>query len=231
MYSWVALLVQFSGRRCSTATTQYVGLCRNRSRSPLCPIARRQSTSVRLDGSPPRLICQLTIDPGLQDTVSRLCRVCKRRGVAHSSRIEQHKVGVGALTDHPTINYSEHFSSPSCHLVHGRLHAEQTDLPPATRYPSHGPLRLRGGAWHDAKRIRGAAAFRIHVGATPLLDPAQRKTSIVVKGEPPAPIDPPSGCMFASRCPYATELCVAERPMLRQVAGTRVGCHHVEAIC
>jgi len=40
--------------------------------------------------------------------------------------------------------------------------------------------------------------------------------SIVVKGEPTAQIDLPSGCMFASCCPYATELCVADRPMLRQ---------------
>jgi dipeptide transport system ATP-binding protein len=69
------------------------------------------------------------------------------------------------------------------------------------------------------------------LAATPLLEPAQPKTSIVVKGEPPARIDPPSGCMFESRCRYATELCVAERPMLRQVAGTRVGCHQFEAIC
>jgi dipeptide transport system ATP-binding protein len=71
---------------------------------------------------------------------------------------------------------------------------------------------------------------RMLLAATPLLDAAQRKTAVVVKGEPPSPIDPPAGCVFASRCPYATEQCVAERPMLRQVAGTRVACHHVEAI-
>ena len=71
---------------------------------------------------------------------------------------------------------------------------------------------------------------RMLLAATPLLDAAQRKTAVVVKGELPSPIDPPAGCVFASRCPYATEQCVAERPMLRQVAGTRVACHHVEAI-
>jgi dipeptide transport system ATP-binding protein len=51
-----------------------------------------------------------------------------------------------------------------------------------------------------------------------------------VRGEPPSPIDPPAGCVFASRCPYVTDLCVAERPVLRPVAGVRVACHHAEAI-
>jgi dipeptide transport system ATP-binding protein len=71
---------------------------------------------------------------------------------------------------------------------------------------------------------------RMLLAATPLLDPAERKVAMVVKGEPPSPIDPPSGCVFASRCPHATEVCVAERPMPRQVADARVACHHVEAI-
>jgi dipeptide transport system ATP-binding protein len=68
------------------------------------------------------------------------------------------------------------------------------------------------------------------LAATPSLDPAQRRVAAVVKGEPPSPIDPPVGCVFTSRCPHATELCVAERPSLRQVGDRRVACHHVEAI-
>ena len=57
-----------------------------------------------------------------------------------------------------------------------------------------------------------------------------RKAAVAVKGEPPSPIDPPAGCVFASRCPHATELCVAERPVLRPLGEAQVACHHVEAI-
>ncbi|WP_121065473.1 ABC transporter ATP-binding protein [Chachezhania antarctica] len=45
-------------------------------------------------------------------------------------------------------------------------------------------------------------------------------------GEPPSPTDPPSGCRFAARCPFATDKCVAEKPALRDFgSGHRVACH------
>jgi len=71
---------------------------------------------------------------------------------------------------------------------------------------------------------------RMLLAATPMLDAADRKAVVAVKGEPPSPIDPPAGCVFASRCPYATELCVAERPALRSLGAVQVACHHAEAI-
>ena len=71
---------------------------------------------------------------------------------------------------------------------------------------------------------------RMLLAAAPSLDPAHHKATVTVRGEPPSPIDPPAGCVFASRCPHATELCVVERPVLRPVAGRRVACHHAEAI-
>jgi dipeptide transport system ATP-binding protein len=87
---------------------------------------------------------------------------------------------------------------------------------------------------HGPKRSVFAAPLhpytRMLLAATPSLDPAQRKVAVAVKGEPPSPIDPPSGCVFASRCPHATEQCVAERPVLRALGEAQVACHHVEAI-
>ena len=71
---------------------------------------------------------------------------------------------------------------------------------------------------------------RMLLAATPSLDPAHHRAAVTVRGEPPSPIDPPAGCVFASRCPYATEMCVAERPVLREVGGIQVACHHAETI-
>ena len=47
-----------------------------------------------------------------------------------------------------------------------------------------------------------------------------------VKGEIPSPLNPPSGCHFHPRCPFAMERCKVERPVLRQIgAGHRSACH------
>ncbi|MES3000432.1 MAG: peptide ABC transporter ATP-binding protein [Pseudomonadota bacterium] len=51
---------------------------------------------------------------------------------------------------------------------------------------------------------------------------------IVLKGELPSPLNPPSGCVFSSRCPYAVERCKAERPLPRPVDQRIVACHFAE---
>lgn len=70
------------------------------------------------------------------------------------------------------------------------------------------------------------------LSAVPIPDPtrARQRRISVVRGELPSPLDPPSGCVFRSRCPYATERCAAERPALREVDGDHVACHHAETI-
>ena len=49
-------------------------------------------------------------------------------------------------------------------------------------------------------------------------------------GELPSPLNPPSGCVFSTRCPHAVERCRVERPVLRQLDGSMVACHLAETV-
>jgi len=71
---------------------------------------------------------------------------------------------------------------------------------------------------------------KLLLASTPFVDPARRAMAVVVRGEPPSPVDPIPGCAFASRCPYATERCSAERPALRRADERLVACHYAERI-
>ncbi len=62
------------------------------------------------------------------------------------------------------------------------------------------------------------------LSATPVADPSARKTRVVLKGEPPSPINPPKGCVFHPRCPLAFERCRTEEPPLEVKQGREVAC-------
>ncbi|MBW7834258.1 MAG: dipeptide ABC transporter ATP-binding protein [Simplicispira suum] len=51
---------------------------------------------------------------------------------------------------------------------------------------------------------------------------------IVLHGELPSPLNPPPGCVFSTRCPYATERCRTERPLQRLLDDRQVACHYAE---
>ncbi len=68
---------------------------------------------------------------------------------------------------------------------------------------------------------------RALMSATPALHPAQRRERIVIHGELPSPLNPPTGCAFHKRCPLATPRCSEEAPLLRSVDGRQVACHVV----
>jgi dipeptide transport system ATP-binding protein len=70
---------------------------------------------------------------------------------------------------------------------------------------------------------------RALLSATPIADPTAKKERIVLKGELPSPLNPPSGCTFRTRCPIAAEICTVDEPKLRDVAGRLVACHFAEA--
>jgi peptide/nickel transport system ATP-binding protein len=68
---------------------------------------------------------------------------------------------------------------------------------------------------------------RALVGSVPIPDPERKISGNLIQGEPPSPMNPPSGCRFRTRCPAATELCASQEPELREVAvGHFVACHH-----
>jgi dipeptide transport system ATP-binding protein len=67
------------------------------------------------------------------------------------------------------------------------------------------------------------------LAATPSVAPGRRIVPDALRGEPPSPLDPPEGCAFASRCPHATDRCVAERPVLRTIGVQSVACHYAES--
>jgi len=64
------------------------------------------------------------------------------------------------------------------------------------------------------------------IDAVPVPDPTAKRIKVVIKGEIPSPINPPSGCRFHTRCPIADEICRKKEPPLIDFAdGHLVACH------
>ncbi len=68
------------------------------------------------------------------------------------------------------------------------------------------------------------------LNAVPVPDPQQRRP-LALKGEIPSPVNPPSGCHFHPRCPYADTLCQTQEPKLTSITSNhQVSCHHYEKV-
>jgi oligopeptide/dipeptide ABC transporter ATP-binding protein len=67
------------------------------------------------------------------------------------------------------------------------------------------------------------------LSAVPVPDPERKINRIILPGDVPSPINPPSGCRFHPRCPYATEKCTKEEPDWRELRPDHfVACHYAE---
>ena len=69
---------------------------------------------------------------------------------------------------------------------------------------------------------------RALLSATPIADPTLVKTRVLLSGEPPSPIDPPSGCAFHPRCPFVRDICRRETPALALKRQRNVACWAVD---
>ena len=68
------------------------------------------------------------------------------------------------------------------------------------------------------------------LSASPSLDPGLRRQRIVLEGDIPSPLDPPSGCHFRTRCRYAMDVCAVEDPTKTEVGSLKVWCHLLDPV-
>ncbi|HJO91540.1 MAG TPA: oligopeptide/dipeptide ABC transporter ATP-binding protein, partial [Anaerolineales bacterium] len=71
------------------------------------------------------------------------------------------------------------------------------------------------------------------ISAAPIADPRKTRDAILLEGDVPSPIEPPSGCSFHPRCPIAEDICKEVMPKLIDIdgiTGQRAACHMVPGV-
>ncbi|HEY7248308.1 MAG TPA: dipeptide ABC transporter ATP-binding protein [Xanthobacteraceae bacterium] len=118
----------------------------------------------------------------------------------------QHELGLAYLFISHNLAVVEHISHRVAVMYLGRIveHADKTALFTSPLHPY----------------------TELLLSAVPIPDPSLRRGKRILQGDVPSPVNPPAGCRFHTRCPYAVERCRMEAPALREVApGHRVACH------
>ncbi len=109
----------------------------------------------------------------------------------------------------------------------------------AVRYVADRVAVMYLGQIVEVGSVRGVLEHPIHpytkalLAAVPVADARRRRTRFRIGGDVPSLIDPPPGCRFAPRCPFAVERCRLEDPPLREIAGAsgqHVACHRAEEV-
>ena len=115
-----------------------------------------------------------------------------------------------------------------------RLHLGMTSTGPLRFGPYAGHVSGPGGRDRTDRRDLSRSETPVHQGTSPdrgsQLDPRERVETAPLAGDPPNPIDPPSGCRFRTRCPFAEDICAAKSPPLARSespAAHLAACHMV----
>ena len=119
----------------------------------------------------------------------------------------QDELGVAFLFISHDLKIVEHISHRVCVMYLGHI-VEQAPVE-----------RLYGGALHPYTRAL--------LGASPVADPERKRLHVLLEGDVPSPIDPPSGCSFHPRCPRAVSQCKTEAPPFAELvfgSGHKVAC-------
>ncbi len=82
------------------------------------------------------------------------------------------------------------------------------------------------GSFEDIYKHPAHPYTKALISAVPEPDPRKKKEKMIPKGEVPNPINPPSGCRFHPRCPYAKDICSKKEPEFVEISeGHKVACH------
>lgn len=64
------------------------------------------------------------------------------------------------------------------------------------------------------------------LSAVPVADPEKKRERVILKGDLPSPLNPPAGCSFHTRCPFAMDICREQVPLTKSVGNEhKVACH------
>jgi len=82
------------------------------------------------------------------------------------------------------------------------------------------------GTWEEIYDRPAHPYTQALLSAVPAIDPAERRERIMLEGEVPSPMNPPSGCRFRTRCPMAESVCASEVPATSELGPShRAACH------